>query len=164
MTDLFAQVAAERARLAEIARRQQAQNWADAVPANRVDHVLLGDFNGNVPTGYHSKAGDSPTHGAYGAVTALGDGFGSYQQSVRGRVGGVGVWRRKGIQSTFFPDQVAGQATTQNDVKLALGTAEHSAQNRVSYPVPWRDMVIRKIGTTWFPAGGDDHLAAEALP
>ncbi len=160
---LYDAVVQERARRAEVARQEHAQELADNVPQNLRNHVFLGDFGpGGAPTGYHSKAGNSPTHEAYGGTTNV-NGFGVYQQSVRGRANAQAAWRRKPIQSTFFPDQVGNRGATENDVNLALGTGRASHARQVNYPAEWRGMPLRSIGETWFPDGGDDRLA-EDLP
>ena len=148
-------IAADRAREAE--RSAKALAWVKAqrdVTAALKRHILIGDLmeGSEIPTGYHSKAGNSRTHEAYGTRTEIAGGYGVYQQSVRS----TATWLTKPNQSTFFPDTVGARPTREDDIVFAVGTAMDSPSKTVRYPEEWRGMTLRKIGDTWFPTGGSD--------
>ena len=154
-------IAYERRIAAEKAAREKA--WEDAqaaVTPKLRKHIFVGDYvvGTDIPSGYHSKAGVSGTHEAYGTKTPIEAFPGVYQQSVKAK---GGTRKKKPIQSTFFPDTIGGRATTMNDVIFAVGTGMASDSKTVKYPEEWRGMRLRKIGETWFPDGGSDDLLAE---
>lgn len=124
-------------------------------------HVLKGDFETgkDVPTGFHSIRGESTTHEAYGTKTDIANGV--YQQSVKGMKDST--WKKKPIQSTFFPDTVGDHAATADEVVVALGTAIGSSAKRVQYPEEWAGITLVKKGETWYPTGGSDTRMAEDL-
>ena len=136
-------------------RLRIAQEIADkrgSVEARHAHHVFNGDMNGAVPTGYHSKAGNSTTHEGYGTMTDVGN-AGAYQQSVRTQDGHV----RKPIQSTFFPD-----AATRDHVIDAITVVYELGFSTVSNVAPSvNGLKLTSRGDTVFPAGGSDRLEAE---
>jgi hypothetical protein len=138
---------------------------ADEVAAKRSSvekyrhHIFKGDFskkNSTIPTGYHSKAGASDTHQAYGTATPVAnDVTGVYQQSVRATKTGV----RKPIQSTFFPD-----TATEDQIMDALASVYGFTPQpkAATYPPSLKGLTFAKEGDTIYPAGGGDTAAEEA--
>lgn len=127
--------------------RDQFGNYADTFR-----HIFSGDFKqrNNHPTGYHSKAGNSDTHEAYGGKTDLGA-HGTYQQSVREK---QNHRNKKPLQSTFFPDNA-----TEDEVKIAVVSGDTRHNKTVQYPDKLAGMPLAKSGTTIFPATGQDKNA-----
>ena len=123
-----------------------------AIAGKYAHHIFDGDMKDGVPTGYHSKAGNSASHEAYGTSTDVGN-AGAYQQSVRTRDDHV----RKPIQSTFFPD-----TATRDTVIDALTVVYEAGLSTVAYVDDTvNGMRLAKRGDTVFPAGGSDARRAE---
>lgn len=98
-------------------------NWDAAISHTRntwADHIFNGGLknNGN-PNGYHSKAGNSPTHEAFGVMNKSVGPKGVYNQQVR-----LKSDHSKTKLSTFFPDGL-----TQDQVIATVASA-HTQQNK----------------------------------
>jgi hypothetical protein len=138
----------------EIAKRR------GAVDAKYKKHIFDGDVQRNdktTPTGYHSKAGASSTHEAYGGTTPIDNKVGGiYQQSVRLKGG-----KSKSLQSTFFPD-TASVDDVMNAITSVYGGFTPQPTS-ATYPDSLKGLTFAKEGDTIYPGGGRDN-PAEPLP
>jgi hypothetical protein len=86
----------------------------------------------------------------------------AYEQSVRGHKDGLKsgkTLKKKAKQSTFYPDKVGEQKTTETDLKNAVETAGDRSDKKVQTPEAWRGMELKSIGATVYPTGGTDRDA-----
>jgi EndoU nuclease-like protein len=137
---------------AEVAARieENAKKDLAAVERTYAKHIFDGEHDSDgLPIGYHSIAGNSKTHEAYGAKSDINSAVpGVYQQSVRDK---KDKKKKKGTQSTFFPDDVS-----RRDILLAVANVygANAEVRSVVYPATLKGMTFDSHEGTVYPGGG----------